>query len=86
MEKNYSDVGFINEFKGESANDYETYLEYVEQGGWERDYFADWLSSCSDYPSLEEIERFCNWLQNLIDKWFEGVEAGVIDSEAGWEN
>lgn len=86
MEKNYSDVGLINEFKGEFANEYETRWEYVEQGGWERDYFEDWLRSCSDYPYLDEIEDFCGNLRHLRDKWFEGVEAGVIDSEAGWED
>ena len=87
--ENYSEVGFINMYKGEYANDYTTRLKYVEMGAFERDYFADWLESetnSSCYPSLDEIADFCNKVQKAIDKWFEGVYEGVIDSEAGWKD
>lgn len=84
--KNYSAVGFISYFRGVMASEYSTHLEYVEMGGWERDYFADWLASCSDYPSLDEIEDFCHNVNKAIELWLDGVEAGVIDSEAGVED
>lgn len=87
MEKNYSEVGWISYFRGEYANDYRTHLDYVEAGAWEKDYFAHWLEADDDYyPELDEIASFCINLQKAIEKWFEGVEAGVIDSEAGWED
>lgn len=82
---NYSECGFITEFRGKMANEYDTHLEYVEDGAWEKDYFADWLASYSDYPYLEEIEDFCRKVNYYIRHWFDGVEKGVIDSEASRE-
>ena len=52
MMNDYSAVGFVSYFRGELANEYDTHLEYVEMGGWEKDYFADWLDSDPDYPFL----------------------------------
>lgn len=82
---NYNECGFITEFRGCLAEEYDTHLEYVESGGWEKDYFNDWLISCSDYPTLGEIEDFCKTLQYYLDHWFDGVEEGKIDPEAGVE-
>ena len=86
MMKDYSTVGFVSYYRGKRANEYDTHLEYVEMGAWEKDYFADWLASCSDYPSLEEIEDFCRTTNYYIRHWFDGVKAGKIDPEAGTEN
>ena len=83
---NYVECGFISYFRGEMANDYDTHLEYVESGAWEKDYFSCWLESCSDYPDLKEIESFCKTLQHYLDHWFNGVEEGKIDPEAGVED
>ena len=83
---NYTACDFVTNFRGEMANNYDTHLEYVEMGAWEKDYFADWLASCSDYPSLEEIEDFCHSVNYYIGHWFDGVEAGIIDPEAGTDN
>ena len=85
MMNDYSTVGFVSYFRGELANEYDTHLEYVEMGGWEKDYFADWLDSDPDYPFLDEIIDFATKVDNAIQMWFEGVRAGVIDSEAGVE-
>jgi hypothetical protein len=82
---NYDQCGFITYYRGFMANDYDTHYEYVEDGAWEKDYFADWLASCSDYPSLDEIEHFCHQVQYYMGHWFDGVKAGKIDSEAGVE-
>lgn len=87
---NYKELcGFISYFRGEMANEYATHYEYVESGDWEKDYFANWLKeqlACGEgYPSLKEIEDFCQEVQYYIGHWFAGVEAGKIDSEAGVE-
>ena len=82
---NYNECDFITEFRGECANGYATHLEYVEMGGWEKDYFARWLDSCIDYPTLDEIESFCHTVSYYLDHWFDGVEVGKIDPEAGVE-
>ena len=50
MMKDYSTVGFVSYYRGKRANEYDTHLEYVEDGAWEKDYFADWLDSDPDYP------------------------------------
>ena len=34
---------FVTSFVGEYANDYRDFYEYVINGGWEKDYFSDWL-------------------------------------------
>lgn len=87
--KDYSGVDFITHFCGELANDYDTHKEYVEYGGWEKDYFIYWteceMNDGNGYPSLEEIIRFATRLESEIEFWLEGVEAGVIDPEAGVE-
>ena len=67
---NYTECYFINNFCGELADEHDTHFEYVESGDWEKDYFADWLVSCSDYPSLKEIEDFCHTTQYYIRHWF----------------
>jgi hypothetical protein len=79
-----SEIEFIQEFKGECANDYETRMEYVEKGGFEKDYFSSWLESCSDYPNLIEIKEFCEAVNDGITMWIEAVENDLIDSEEGW--
>lgn len=87
--KDYSGVGFITYFRGELANDYDTHKEYVEYGGWEKDYFIYWteteMNDGNGYPSLDDIIHFATRLNNEIEFWLEGVEAGVIDPEAGVE-
>ena len=85
MMKDYSTVGFVSYYRGKRANEYDTHLEYVEDGAWEKDYFADWLDSDPDYPFLDEIIDFATKVDNAIQMWVEGVRAGVIDSEAGVE-
>ena len=80
-----SDIVFIQEFKGECANDYETRREYVEKCGFEKDYFASWLESCSDYPNLIEIQEFCEAVNDSIIMWTKAVENGLIDTEEGWD-
>ena len=82
----YSPVGWVSSWRGECANEYATHLEYVENGGWEKDYFDGWLNGSVAYPDLSEIIDFCTKLNNTILLWLEGVEAGIIDSEAGWED
>lgn len=85
MCNNYNDVSFINNFRGEMASEYRTHLNYVEMGGWEKDYFSSWLEGCSDYPYLGEIADFCRETDAAILVWLEGVEAGAIDPEASYE-
>lgn len=75
----------INEFKGECANEYKTRYEYILNGAFEKDYFAAWLESCSDYPSLNEIIKFCQDAAKLIDKWVYAVEYGYIEPNDGWD-
>jgi hypothetical protein len=86
--KNYVECGFISYFRGESANDYDTHFEYVESGAWEKDYFFNWLESYDDkdHSFLEEIKNFCKTTQYYLKHWFDAVEAGVIDPEAGFED
>lgn len=75
----------VNEFEGECANDYKTRREYVEMwGAFEKDYFAAWLESCSDYPSLDEIIGQAQFIQKMIDNWFLAEEFGLINAEDGW--
>ena len=84
---NYVECGFISYFRGENANDYATHKEYVESGVWEKDYFSHWLEGWTDdYPDLEDIKNFCKTTQYYLKHWFDGVEAGVIDPEAGFED
>lgn len=82
---NYNECDFITEFRGECANDYATHKEYVEMGGWEMDYFSNWLEGLKDgeYPHLDEIEVFCHTVSYYLGHWLDGVEAGIIDPEAG---
>lgn len=85
MMKNCSDVAYITGYRGELAGHYDTHLEYVEYGGFEKDYFYEWTESCSDYPTLSEIIEFATKLDEDIRLWLDGVEDGSIDSEAGGE-
>ena len=79
------DIYLIYEFKGECARDYKTRYDYVcDYGAWEKDYFASWIESCSDYPMLSEIQEFCESVSACIERWIYAVDQGYIDSEEGW--
>lgn len=84
---NYNECDFITNFRGEFANEYATHLEYVKSGDWERDYFQHWTNSqmLADYgfPTLEEIKVFCHTTMYYMGHWYDGVESGVINPEAG---
>ena len=67
-------VEFIESFKGVLYSYYEDTYNYVINGGWEKDYFADWLVSCSDYPNLDEIEYFCKQVEKQIAIYIDYVE------------
>lgn len=85
---NYNECDFITNFRGEYANDYFTHKEYVESGAWEKDYFSNWLDAyiaSGEYPMLEDIENFCKTTNYYLNHWFDGVELGKIDPEAGVE-
>lgn len=82
MANTYSSVDYITNYRGELADRYETQLDYVENGDFEKDYFCEWTESLSDYPFLCEIMEFATKLDSDIKLWLEGVEAGAIDSEA----
>ena len=49
------------------------------------DYFSNWLEGLKDgeYPHLDEIEVFCHTVSYYLGHWLDGVEAGIIDPEAG---
>ena len=88
---NYTvECAFVTDFRGVSANDYATHLEYVKSGAWEKDYFVWWIDTHGlykeDYPTLKEIEDFCHQVSYYLRHWFDGVKAGKIDPEAGTEN
>ena len=83
---NYSAVEYISNYRGQFANEYDTHLEYVESGAWEKDYFSAWLEGCSDYPSLCELMVFCKEVSYDIRHWLDGVNSGKIDPEAGIED
>lgn len=82
---NYSSADIVSIFRGECANEYTTHKEYVEAGAWERDYLLSWLETwgTDEFPSLNTIGDFCHNLQEMIDLWFVGVNAGEIDPEDG---
>ena len=84
----YNECKFITEFRGERANDYATHFDYVKDGAWEKDYFLNWLTSYSEdeYPSLDEIGDCCKTVAYYIGHWLDGVEAGLVDPEAGMKN
>lgn len=84
IEMYINEVMFINEFKGECANEYNGRMDYVECGAFERSYFAYWLDSCSDYPCVNEIIEFCQALDNDIRMWLNAVERGWIDPKEHW--
>lgn len=80
-----SEIEFIQEFEGEYANEYNSRYEYVERGAFEKDYFASWLESCSDYPTLIEIQEFCEAVGEAIKMWLYAVERGYIEPNADWK-
>ena len=67
-------IKIVEEFKGEYFSDYANIKEYVEMGAWEKDYFSAWLASCSDYPTLREIENFCKQTTAIIEAYLDIVE------------
>lgn len=80
-----NEILFIQDYRGESASEYSSRLEYVERGGFEKDYFASWLESCSDYPCLNEIKEFCESVDCSIKMWLYAVECGYIEPNDGWD-
>jgi hypothetical protein len=69
----------IVEFKGECANEYKSMYDYLTSGGFERDYFASWLKSCSDYPCLDEITEFCDDASEMIQLWVHLHKLGLFE-------
>ncbi len=74
----------VNEFEGEYVDDYKTRTEYIDRGGFERDYFDSWIQSCSDYPMMCEVIAQAQFIQEMIDNWYLAVEFGLINAEDGW--
>jgi hypothetical protein len=64
----------VEGFKGEYFNEYDSFYDYLTYGGWEKDYFASWLESCSDYPTLSEIIDFCKETDRMIRLYIDAVE------------
>lgn len=84
VETYLSEIQFIQEFKGEYADEYKTRYDYIVNGGFETDYFASWLEGCSDYPMLNEIKEFCESVECGIILWLAVAENTNINLEAGW--
>ena len=82
----YNDCAFINLFRGETAHQYDTHLEYVKSGDWGIDYLMNWLEGWGEgeSPSLEAIGDCCITVAEYIRHWLAGVEAGKVDPNA-WE-
>lgn len=76
----------VQDFKGELANEYKTRMDYVNEGGFEKDYFSAWLEGCSDYPYMSEIVEMATHINEMVDEWIAAVDDGEIDPEAGWAN
>lgn len=85
---NYKECEFITQFRGDRAKEFATHKEYVEMGDWGVDYLFNWLEGwgSDELPSLDEIGDCCKTVAYYIGHWLDGVEAGVIDPEAGVEN
>lgn len=64
----------VEAYKGDLFTEYNSVYEYVLSGDWEKDYFASWLDSCSDYPTLSEIMSFCNETNRMIRLYIIAVE------------
>lgn len=51
--------------------------EYVINGGWEKDYFSDWLDRISadcGYPTLDDIIAECKFANRQIALYLDVVE------------
>ena len=75
----------VQNFKGEYADEYKTRLDYVMKGGFERDYFANWLDNCSDYPMTQEIIDMATHIHEMVCEWGDAVDEGWIDPKEDWE-
>ena len=68
---------FVTSFVGEYANDYRDFYEYIINGGWEKDYFSDWLDRISAdcvYPTLDDIIAECKFANRQIALYLDVVE------------
>ena len=84
---NLREVWPIIEFRGESANNYNSLNDYVIYGGFERDFFAYWYDNfdCANgyAPYIEDIEYMVGKIIDMLECWDEFHELG-FDEIVEW--